>query len=133
MLSEFDVGLISLDRRLTTHNVPGKLLGYMYWGIPVLASINPGNDLFAAIADSQAGFCHENGNDRKLAAAALNLATNADLRACMGRNSRLLLEHKFTAPGTAQRILNHFPCAKQEIGNVLADSIPAMKCVDANS
>jgi O26-antigen biosynthesis N-acetyl-L-fucosamine transferase len=133
MLSEFDVGLISLDRRLTTHNVPGKLLGYMYWGIPVLASVNPGNDLFAAIADSQAGFCHENGNDRKLAAAALDLATHADLRACMGKNSRLLLERKFSAAAAAQRILKHLACADRKRVNVLVDSIPPVKCVDANS
>jgi O26-antigen biosynthesis N-acetyl-L-fucosamine transferase len=133
MLSEFDVGLISLDRRLTTHNVPGKLLGYMYWGIPVLASVNPGNDLFAAIAGSQAGFCHENGNDRKLAAAALDLATHADLRACMGKNSRLLLERKFSAPAAAQRILKHLACSDRKRVNVLVDSIPPVKCVDANS
>ncbi|MGA2076432.1 MAG: glycosyltransferase family 4 protein [Terriglobia bacterium] len=133
MLSEFDVGLISLDRHLTTHNVPGKLLGYMYWGIPVLASVNPGNDLFAVIADSRAGFCHENGNDQKLAAAALNFATNTDLRACMGKNSRLLLELKFSAPAAAHQILRHLPCADRKRVNALADSIPLMKCVDANS
>ena len=36
MVSEFDVGLISLDARLTSHNIPGKLLSYLYWGVPVL-------------------------------------------------------------------------------------------------
>ena len=40
MVSEFDFGLISLDARLTTHNIPGKLLSYLYWGLPVLASVN---------------------------------------------------------------------------------------------
>ena len=28
-----------------THNLPGKFLSYMQSGLPVLASINPGNDL----------------------------------------------------------------------------------------
>ena len=45
MLSEFDIGLISLDRKLKTHNFPGKMLGYMYHSLPILASINPENDL----------------------------------------------------------------------------------------
>jgi hypothetical protein len=45
MLSEFDVGLISLDHGLKTQNFPGKMLGYMYYSMPMLASINPGNDL----------------------------------------------------------------------------------------
>lgn len=56
-VSEFDVGLISLDARLNSHNVPGKLLSYLYWGIPVLASVNRGNDLFGLLSESAAGFC----------------------------------------------------------------------------
>jgi glycosyltransferase involved in cell wall biosynthesis len=133
MVSEFDVGLISLDRRLTTHNVPGKLLGYMYWGIPVLASVNPGNDLFTEIADSQAGFCYENGNDQELAIAALRLATSPDLRARMGRNARLLLERRFSAPAAAQRILKHLPCAERRRVSFLAEPIPATKYLGAES
>jgi hypothetical protein len=32
-----------------THHQPGKFLSYMQSGLPVLASINPGNDLVALI------------------------------------------------------------------------------------
>ena len=39
------VGMISLDSRHQTHNIPGKFLTYMQAGLPVLASINSGNDL----------------------------------------------------------------------------------------
>lgn len=39
------VGLVALDRRHKTHNIPGKFLSYMLAGLPVLASINLGNDL----------------------------------------------------------------------------------------
>lgn len=108
MLSEFDVGLISLDRRLTTHNVPGKLLGYMYWGIPVLASMNPGNDLFRILEENQAGFCFVNGNDQGLSAAALRLANDPELRVRMGKNSRALLERAFSVEVAAEQIMRHF-------------------------
>ena len=40
-----NVGLICLDSRHRTHNIPGKFLTYMQSGLPVLASINDGNDL----------------------------------------------------------------------------------------
>jgi len=40
MLADVDIGLISLDKRLTTQNVPGKLMGYMQYSKPVLASVN---------------------------------------------------------------------------------------------
>ena len=39
------VGIVALDPRHKTHNIPGKFLSYMQGGLPVLACINPGNDL----------------------------------------------------------------------------------------
>lgn len=107
MVSEFDVGLITLDRRLASHNIPGKLLSYLYFGIPVLASVNPGSDLFGLIGKGPAGFCLENGQDEKLRAAALELAGDAQLRAKMGRNARALLEQTFSAGSAAQQIFEH--------------------------
>jgi O26-antigen biosynthesis N-acetyl-L-fucosamine transferase len=107
MLSEFDVGLLSLDRRLKTHNVPGKLLGYMYWSKPILASINPGNDLFGILGRNEAGYCLVNGDDEGLAAAALQLAKNVELRHRMGQNSRKLLERVFSVQTAARQILSH--------------------------
>ena len=107
MVSEFDVGLISLDARLTSHNVPGKLLSYLYWGMPVLASLNPGNDLFALLQESAGGFCFENGDDANLALAALRLADDAKLRAAMGRNARRLLEQTFSVQHAVNQIFTH--------------------------
>jgi glycosyltransferase involved in cell wall biosynthesis len=42
-------GLLSLDVRHQTHNIPGKFLSYIASGLPVLASLNPGNDLVSLI------------------------------------------------------------------------------------
>ena len=109
MVSEFDIALISLDRRLKNHNIPGKLLSYFYWGIPVLASINAGSDLFALLEGNQAGICVANGDDEGLRAAALQLANDPDLRHRMGRNGRLLLEEKFSVESAAQQILQYLP------------------------
>ena len=109
MVSEFDIGLISLDRRLKNHNIPGKLLSYFHWGLPVLASINAGSDLFALLEGNQAGICVANGDDEGLRAAALQLANDPDLRHRMGRNGRLLLEEKFSVESAAQQILQYLP------------------------
>ncbi len=109
MLSEFDVGLLSLDRRLKTHNLPGKLLGYMYWGRPTLASINPGNDLFEILHNYQAGFCFLNGDDDSFCAAALKLANSPELRARMGSNSRKLLEQLFSVDAAVGQITKQLP------------------------
>lgn len=45
LYSQCHVGIVALDPRHKTHNIPGKFLSYMQAGLPVLASINPGNDL----------------------------------------------------------------------------------------
>jgi O26-antigen biosynthesis N-acetyl-L-fucosamine transferase len=107
VVSEFDLGLISLDARLTSHNFPGKLLSYLYWGMPVLASVNPGNDLLDLLRESGAGFCVPNGDDEKLASAALRLADEPDLRSEMGRNARNLLENTFAVEIAAEQIMAH--------------------------
>jgi O26-antigen biosynthesis N-acetyl-L-fucosamine transferase len=107
MVSEFDVGLISLDARLTTHNIPGKLMSYLFWGMPVLASVNSGNDLLACLEESGAGACVANGDDEALYRAALRLVEDADARDQMGRAARQLLEEKFSVENAADSIFQH--------------------------
>lgn len=107
MVTEFDFGLISLDARLRTHNVPGKLLSYLYWGLPVLASVNPGNDLFQILGDGAAGFCIRNGDDDALARAAVRLADEPSLATTMAANSRRLLANQFSVEHAASQIVGH--------------------------
>lgn len=49
------IGIVALDPRHKTHNIPGKFLSYMQSGLPVLASINPGNDLAELIQSEGVG------------------------------------------------------------------------------
>lgn len=108
MLSEFDVGLISLDRGLKTQNFPGKMLGYMSQSMPMLASINPGNDLKEIIESSNAGLVCLNGEDEKFEDNARRLLEDVNLRTRMGVNSRALLDEMFSVKRAAGQILSHF-------------------------
>lgn len=108
MLSEFDVGLLSLDRGLKTQNFPGKLLGYLYHAMPVLASINYGNDLKNIIEDGKAGLVCINGEDEFFEAYARQLVNDEKLRRQLGRNARMLLESSFSVLRAAKQILSHF-------------------------
>lgn len=108
MLSEFDVGLVSLNRGLTTHNIPGKMFSYMLCSMPILASVNPVNDLIGLINRNHVGIGVANGEDSQLAAAAIRLAGDPDLRLTMGCNSRRLLESQFSATVAASQILRAF-------------------------
>lgn len=49
LYAQCHVGLVALDPRHKTHNIPGKFLSYMQAGLPVLATVNHGNDIVALI------------------------------------------------------------------------------------
>lgn len=55
LYAQCHVGVVALDPRHKTHNIPGKFLTYMQAGLPVLACINPGNDLIQIIEDERVG------------------------------------------------------------------------------
>lgn len=55
LYAQCHVGLVALDPRHKTHNIPGKFLSYMQAGLPALASVNPGNDLVALIKSQRVG------------------------------------------------------------------------------
>ena len=55
LYSQCHAGIISLDIRHRTHNIPGKFLSYMQSGLPVLAKINPNNDLVKIIINEMVG------------------------------------------------------------------------------
>jgi glycosyltransferase involved in cell wall biosynthesis len=55
LYTQCHIGIVVLDPRHKTHNIPGKFLSYMQAGLPVLASINPGNDLEEIILSEKVG------------------------------------------------------------------------------
>ena len=55
LYAQCHAGIVALDPRHKTHNVPGKFLTYMQAGLPVLASINPSNDLIQMIERERVG------------------------------------------------------------------------------
>ncbi|HIP14801.1 MAG TPA: glycosyltransferase WbuB [Sulfurimonas autotrophica] len=105
MLSEFDVGLFTLDSQHTTHNFPGKLLGYMVEGLPILGSINEGNDLKEILDEYEAGLTSINPDDTLFYENAKKFL-NADYRKEVGKiNGRKLLIEKFSVLTISQQIL----------------------------
>ena len=104
-LSEADVGIVSLDKRLQSNNFTGKALSYLSCGKPILASVNPGNDLIKVLHDADAGIACINGDDETLRDAALLLATQPLVRKRMGQNARALGEARFSVQAVATQIL----------------------------
>lgn len=67
LYAQCTVGIVALDPRHKSHNIPGKFLTYMQSGLPVLANVNAGNDLAKMIRDKQVGqVCESNSIDELL-------------------------------------------------------------------
>lgn len=60
------VGLISLDARHTTHNIPGKLISYLNAGLPIIAFVNKGNDLIRAINSNLIGIATDDHSESSI-------------------------------------------------------------------
>ena len=105
ILAEIDVGLFSLSSQHTAHNFPGKLLGYMVQSLPILGSVNNGNDLLDLVNFHHAGFITVNGNDADFLSNAIRIYEDKALRDQLGANAYLLLETEFAVSTIANQIL----------------------------
>lgn len=106
ILTQVDIGLFSLAKSHKAHNFPGKLLGYMVQSLPILGSVNNGNDLIDYINESEAGFVFINGDDVALTKGAIDLLEDVHLRKKMGLNAFELLQNKFSVNQAAQKIIS---------------------------
>jgi glycosyltransferase involved in cell wall biosynthesis len=95
MLAQVDIGLFSLSAKHTTHNFPGKLLGYMVQSLPILGSVNRDNDLMNLVEDNAAGFISVNGDHDSFLANACRLHESLDLRRKIGLAGYNLLTKEF--------------------------------------
>ncbi|MBB1275955.1 glycosyltransferase family 4 protein [Pseudoalteromonas sp. SR43-3] len=105
VLAEVDVGLFSLSAEHTAHNFPGKLLGYMVQSLPILGSVNCGNDLQELVNSRGAGFICENGDDELLLQSAIALYQSSGLRKDKGSSAYELLKNEFSVSSTTANII----------------------------
>jgi glycosyltransferase involved in cell wall biosynthesis len=102
LYAQCHVGLIVLDPRHRSHNVPGKFLTYMQSGLPVLANINSGNDLAELIREERVGQVSEGGSAATLEELAVAMLEGLEADADMPKRCRVLFRRLF-APEMAVR------------------------------
>ncbi|WP_104401031.1 glycosyltransferase family 4 protein [Vibrio penaeicida] len=105
VLTQVDIGLFSLAKTHKAHNFPGKLLGYMVQSLPILGSVNQGNDLIRFIRDTGAGFTFVNGEDEDLLEAARTLLNDPTSRQKMGDKAYSVLKQHFSVNSAAEKLI----------------------------
>jgi glycosyltransferase involved in cell wall biosynthesis len=105
LLAQCHVGLLSLDPRHSTHNIPGKFLTYLQAGLPVLARVNAGTDLAHLIEREDVGRVCVGESIEPLLAAAQELADDRASYDKIAANARELSTTLFSAAKAVERIV----------------------------
>jgi len=106
LYSQCQVGLLALDQKHKSHNIPGKFLPYMQAGLPVLATINPGNDLVELIRRESVGCVITETSPEQISDLALELIDKTrDDKEIAGR-CKALAERLFSADAAAEQVVS---------------------------
>jgi hypothetical protein len=108
LLQSSDVGMIFLDKRFTVPNFPSRLLSYLEYKLPVLASTDSITDLGKIICENNFGLWSEAGDIESTILNITKLSVDHDLRRDMGYNGFNYFLNNFTVDQSYEIIMNHF-------------------------
>lgn len=105
LYAQCDVGIVALDPRHKTHNVPGKFLSYMQFGLPVLANVNDGNDLVDLIHKEHVGRACEKHDVATLERLVCELVDELGTDPHIAQRCRALAERMFSPTAVLNQIV----------------------------
>lgn len=108
LYSQCHAGIVTLDPRHKSHNIPGKFLTYMQCGLPVLANVNRGNDLAALVKSHAVGEVSETGSAIDLVERIERLVSVKLDASSIRDQCKMLFANDFSASGAVRSIVRHF-------------------------
>ena len=105
LLAQCHVGMVALHPDHKTHNIPGKFVSYVQYGVPVLARVNPGTDLMRLIEAEQVGKVYVGNSVAELKELAEQLMDDEALRHSMSERGRELGRSMFSPAAAVQQIV----------------------------
>ena len=108
ILSNADIGLVSLGKKMLSNNYPLKMIGYMQLSKPILASVNKNNEIVQMISENNIGLVSIASNEQEFNKNLNIMITNKTLRDKQGNNGLKLFNDKFTAQAASSQIYKHF-------------------------
>jgi glycosyltransferase involved in cell wall biosynthesis len=105
LLEQCQVGMVALHPDHKTHNIPGKFVSYVQYGLPVLARVNAGTDLEKLIEEQGVGKVYSGSSVSELKSLAEQLADNESLRRSMSERGRKLGAQMFSPDAAARQII----------------------------
>lgn len=105
LYAQCQAGIVALDPRHKSHNIPGKFLTYMQSGLPVLAIVNRGNDLASTIRREHVGEVCETIDLEELLRQSLDLIRRIEADPKMPERCKDLFDRQFTVDQAVRQIV----------------------------
>jgi glycosyltransferase involved in cell wall biosynthesis len=105
LYSQCCAGIVSLDLRHKSHNIPGKFLSYIQNGLPVLAIVNLGNDLAKIIKNEDVGVVCETGCLEEIEKKCISLLDQLALDKQLHQQCQDLFERQFSVSKTVKQLV----------------------------
>lgn len=115
LLCQCHAGIVALDPRHKSHNIPGKFLTYMQAGMPVLARINPGNDLEQLINGERLGAVCTGGGVDELQRCLERLLDDRALTEGVRERALAVSERLFSSTTAVRQIVSALGAARSSV------------------
>jgi glycosyltransferase involved in cell wall biosynthesis len=106
LLAQCAVGIVALDSRHKSHNIPGKFITYLQNGLPVLANVNPGNDLVQIIKEGCVGQASETNDVEDLVLLIDIIINQIKSDKTLALRCKALFSREFAVENTVKQIVN---------------------------
>lgn len=104
------LGIVALDPRHLTHNIPGKFLFYMRSELPVIAIVNENNDLVKVIEQNKVGIVLRSKENSEWSKIVLEYMDDVVDNQTIGKNCRELFQGRYTATSAVHKIASELSC-----------------------
>lgn len=105
LYAQCNAGIVALDPRHKSHNIPGKFVSYMQSALPVFAYVNAGNDLADLIRQEDVGTVCENCTLDELELRFLALIDQLDADPQLPHRCARLFEQRFSVTRAVQQLV----------------------------
>ncbi|MGK0180585.1 MAG: glycosyltransferase involved in cell wall biosynthesis, partial [Nitrospinales bacterium] len=101
-----DIGVVSLNVSHNTHNIPGKFITYMHYGLPAFVVCNANNDLVDIVEQHDVGWVVSSVSEKHIAAGLLRALGDVGANSKLSSNCLGLASSRFSAKNAGQIIAN---------------------------
>ena len=105
LYSQCIAGIVALDNRHRSHNIPGKFLTYLQNGLPVLANVNTGNDIVNIIKENKIGQACDSNDVNDLVNLTEKLLADIKIDKTISKRCINLFNKEFAVKKTVEQIV----------------------------